>query len=96
MTLALIYSRTEVFMSGEKKKNKKKRKKGKQEIHKMCRLPPRLLYNWSRTEQEGVFYPSWSLICAGKTEIRAHQTEIPTHLHGVLPVGAPTHRKRVV
>lgn len=36
-------------------------------------LPPRLLYNRSRTQQEGVFYLSWSLICAGKTEIRDNQ-----------------------
>lgn len=34
----------------------------------MCGLPPGLLYNRSRAEQEGVFYPSWSLICAGKID----------------------------
>lgn len=56
------------------------KKKGKQEIHKMCRLPPRLLYNRSRTEQEGIFYPCWSLICAAKTEIRDNQGLIKPEL----------------
>lgn len=65
MTLALIYSRTEVFMCG-KKQNKNKKKGSK------SGLPPRLLYNRSRAEQEGIFYPSWSLICAKKREIKAN------------------------
>lgn len=25
--------------------------------------PPNLLHHWSRTEQHGVLYPGWSLIC---------------------------------
>lgn len=67
MTLGLIYSRTEVFMC------KINKEINKQEIHRMCRLPPRLLYNRSRTEQEGVFYPSWSLVCAGKAHISSNR-----------------------
>lgn len=70
----------------------------------MCRLPPGLLYNRSRAEQEGVFYPGWSLICAGKMISNpASSLNIQTkHSVGKARPSrphsgrAPTHRERVI
>lgn len=72
----------------------------------MCRLPPRLLYNRSRTEQEGVFYPSWSLVCAGKAHISSNRayfqySSLSYYMHSVgkthlYCVCVPTYRECVV